>query len=419
LKGAQKLLRLGRTKFLVELHSWGDLEAQVGAEDVNEFMASFKYASSPFHGQRLFSKQKLDKIVLPAMTETDQQLNSQPTDQRPIQVAVIGCGAIAERGHLPALSKLDNCSIAMLVDKDLDRASRLAAKHKVPTLSDNYRDALKYADAAILALPHHLHAEIGCELLKAGLHLLIEKPMAMTASECDAMLAAAEEGKAVLAVGLMRRFLHSTHTARWIVQQGLLGQLQGFDFQEGNVFNWPIQSDFLLRRETAGGGVLFDTGAHTLDLLLYWLGDVANFEYYDDSYGGVEADCELRLTMASGVQGTVQLSRTRDLRNTAIIEGDRAILEVNLRRNWLTVRSHDGESGLVGYGLAPDSFEMVEQQFADLFKPQLEDWLAAIRGEHPPTVPGTEARRSVALIEACYAQRRQLEFPWNLQMVTA
>jgi predicted dehydrogenase len=349
--------------------------------------------------------------------EKEQLANERRVKQQPIQVAMIGCGAIAERGHLPALSKLSNCAIALLVDKDLDRASRLAAQYKVPA-SDNYRDALKYANAAILALPHHLHAEIGCELLQAGLHLLVEKPMAMTVYECDGMLAAAEAGQAVLAVGLMRRFLHSTHAARWVLQQGLLGQLQRFDCQEGNIFNWPIQSDFLLRRETAGGGVLFDTGAHTLDLLLYWLGEVASFEYYDDSYGGVEADCELRLTMVSGVRGTVQLSRTRDLRNTAIIEGDRAILEVNLRRNWLSVRSPNGESGLLGYGLASDSFEMVEQQFSDLFKPQIEDWFAAIHGEHPPAVSGTEARRSVALIEACYAQRRQLEFPWS-QRVTA
>jgi predicted dehydrogenase len=350
--------------------------------------------------------------------EKEQLANERRVEQRPIRVAVIGCGAIAERGHLPALSKLSSCAIALLVDKDLDRASRLAAQYKVPAFSDRYRDALKYANAAILALPHHLHAEIGCALLQAGLHLLVEKPMAMTANECDRMLAAAEVGQAVLAVGLMRRFLHSTHAARWVLQQGLLGQLQRFDFQEGNVFNWPMQSDFLLRRETAGGGVLFDTGAHTLDLLLYWLGDVASFEYYDDSYGGVEADCELCLTMASGVQGTVQLSRTRDLRNTAIIKGDRAILEVNLRRNWLSVRSLNGESGLVGYGLTSDSSEMVEQQFSDLFKPQIEDWFAAIRDEHPSAVPGTAARRSVALIEACYAQRRQLEFPWNLQGVT-
>jgi len=55
---------------------------------------------------------------------------------------------------------------------------------------------------------------------------------------------------------------------------------------------WKVASDFMFRKE-AGGGVLADTGAHLLDLLLWWLGDYESVEYCDDAVGGVEADCEL------------------------------------------------------------------------------------------------------------------------------
>jgi predicted dehydrogenase len=331
--------------------------------------------------------------------------------EQPVRVAIIGCGAVAER-HLAAAISVAECQLTLLVDRNLDRAKELAAAFGVSAVSADYREAVNRAEAAIVALPHHLHAPVSCELLKAGLHVLVEKPMATSRAECEAMLAAAESGQAVLAVGLMRRFLRSAQFARWLVGQGSLGQIQEFDFREGNVYNWPVKSDFLFRRETAGGGVLFDTGAHTLDLLLWWLGDADHFQYYDDSFGGIEADCELHLSMKSGAKGIVELSRTRDLRNTAILRGERGTLEVHLRNNWAALRSPDSTLGLAGFGLAEGSPEAKEQRFGDLFHPQLEHWLAAIQGRHPPMVPGAEAIRSIALIESCYAQRGHLVLPW-------
>jgi hypothetical protein len=148
-----------------------------------------------------------------------------------------------------------------------------------------------------------------------------------------------------------------------------------------------------------------------LDLLLWWLGDVTNFEYYDDNYGGIEADCKIILELESGAKGFVELSRTRNLRNTAIIQGEFASIEVDLRRNWAKISSPDNKFALAGCGLASDLPGVTEQGFKDLFQPQLEDWIASIQGKHPSRI-GIEARRSIALIEACYAKRKQLEVPW-------
>ena len=226
------------------------------------------------------------------------------------------------------------------------------------------------------------------------------------------MLEAAKEGDVILAVGLMRRFLGSARFVSGALQQRLLGRIKAFDVREGSVYDWPVQSDFFFRRKTAGGGVLADTGAHTLDVVLWWLGEVAGLEYYDDSYGGVEADCELYLAMQSDAKGVVELSRTRKLRNTAIITGEHATIEVDLRKNWVALYCPEKGVGLSGKGVADASKEGVAQGFSDLFRPQLEDWLAAIRGERPVAVPGTEACRSVALIEKCYSTRGQLDFPW-------
>jgi hypothetical protein len=87
-----------------------------------------------------------------------------------------------------------------------------------------------------------------------------------------------------------------------LLESGALGKIESFDFREGAVFNWPATTNSFWRRETAGGGVLADQGAHVLDLLLWWLGDFTSLTYVDDSQGGVEADCRLELSMKSGAR---------------------------------------------------------------------------------------------------------------------
>ena len=162
--------------------------------------------------------------------------------------------------------------------------------------------------------------------------------MALSVAECDHMLEAAEAGSALLAVGLMRRYSHAGQFAKWVIDSGLLGQITSFSFQDGFVYAWPTASDAFLRKELAGGGVLIDLGAHTLDQLLWWLGEVESFDYADDSYGGVEADCILELVLKSGAKGRVELSRTRDLSMRAFIKGDKAELDFSLVRNSISIR---------------------------------------------------------------------------------
>lgn len=332
---------------------------------------------------------------------------------RTINVAIVGCGAIVEQQHLPSLIRRAGCRVTTLVERDQVRAEALAEQFDVPTVLTDYHDLIgSEVEAVIIGLPNFLHAPVSIELLEAGLHLLVEKPMALSVAECEAMLAAAAARQVTLAVGLMRRYAPAGRFARWAIESGFLGRIESFDFQNGFISTWPMKTDYLLRKEKAGGGVLMDLGVHTLDQLLWWLGDVESFEYYDDNYGGVEADCELRLTLSSGAQGVVTLSRTRDLRETAIIRGDRAELEVGLVRNTVSLRSPDGLLEIMGHALVDGGPSLPELRVADLIAVEHEDFLQAIRTGRPVATPGTEARRSIALIEACYADRRPLKLPW-------
>jgi predicted dehydrogenase len=200
---------------------------------------------------------------------------------------------------------------------------------------------------------------------------------------------------------------------RNLLRGGILGELRRFAMRQGVIPRWPFATDFFLKKETAGGGVLADYGAHVLDLVLWWLGDWAEVEYRDDAMGGVESDCEMSLTMRSGVAGTVEISRTRNLENTCFFEGSRAALEVGV---WdpdpeIRLLLPDREVHLSGRARREGGGGL---DFTRAFVRQLDDFASAVRGRREPFVPGREGRRSLELIEACYARRQPLVLPWSV-----
>ena len=328
-----------------------------------------------------------------------------------LRLAIIGCGALTEVFLLPALSVFDRADVRFLVDKSLPRAQRLAGEYHVPQVAEQHAEVFDRVDAAIVALPNYLHAPVTIELLRRGIHVLVEKPMALNTSECDEMIETARSAGVVLSVGMVRRFYASSQFVKDLLERRLLGKILNFDLRDGTVFNWPVASDSLFRKEVAGGGVLADTGVHYIDLLLWWLGDCDPIEYYDDASGGVEADCELCLRLKSGVSGTIELSRTRNLRSTWVIRGEYGLLEIgtklNAPVNLQLMGSPTTLTGQVRLGSAAD------RSMADVFVRQLDNFVDSIENHREPLVSGKEGRRSIALIETCYALRKPLEKAWG------
>jgi len=325
-----------------------------------------------------------------------------------IKFVVVGCGAIA-KAHLQAIADSEHAELTVLVDKVLPRAQQLGSSFHVSKTVQDYKESIGNVDAAIVALPHHLHSQVTTDLLQNGIHVLVEKPMALNTSQCDAMIKAAKASKTKLAVGLARRFFDSSRFVKQVIESQMLGDITSFNFHEGIIYKWPIMSDFSFRKET-GGGVLADIGVHILDLLLWWLGDHDSFEYYDDAMGGVEADCELHLKLKSGATGIVLLSRTRDLRNTCIIRGERGSLEIETTFN-SQIRLKINKQSLNLTGRAAQE-GMAEERAEDIFSRQLEDFVGAIRHNRQPFITGEEGKRTAELIEACYSLRQPLKHPW-------
>lgn len=331
-----------------------------------------------------------------------------------LRLAIIGCGAVTERGYLPAMAKLDMVQVAALVDRNRHRAEELASRYNVPHVAEDYTQLWDDTQAAIVALPHSLHAPVSADLLARGIHVLVEKPMALTVAECNKMIEATRQSGATLAIGIVRRFLPSYQFVKTVIDGGFLGRVNSFDIREGFIYNWPVASDFFFRKETAGGGVLIDTGAYTMDTVQWWFGNCKSLEYLDDNMGGVEANCEIRLQMESGVEGYVELSRTRNLRNTVIIRGERGTMEVSLHSSNILIQPDGLSCRVIGSVLEDKAAEQKGESLVDLLKAQLEDWVWAITDKREPRVVGEEGRKSVSLIESCYKSRKPLELPWLL-----
>jgi predicted dehydrogenase len=334
---------------------------------------------------------------------------------RPVRLALLGCGAVAELCHLPGAARTDEVRIVALVDRNLDRAKALGTRAGISRWTTDYREVLDEVDGVINALPHHLHATVTTDCLGRGVAVLVEKPMARTLEEAKAMVAASAAQGTVLQVALMNRFCDGARIMKRAVDAGWLGPIRSFDVEWGFVYDWPVASGFFFNREQAGGGVLMDLGSHVLDLLIWWLGDVEALDYADDSRGGVEADCAIAMTFRSAsalVHGTVTLSRLRALRNTARIVGERFTIECDITgptsvRMWPTEPSDEVPAFVL------DSLSSPPQTLDDAYAAQLNAFGHAVATHSTPAVSGEDVLASVAVLDRCYRERRVLVTPWG------
>jgi nucleoside-diphosphate-sugar epimerase/predicted dehydrogenase len=330
--------------------------------------------------------------------------NTQP------RLAIIGCDAVVQTHLLPALRQIGWLPqvLAEPTRKNLDATIRLVGKGSLRAAVADWREAVDSFDAAIVAAPHAYRGSIGAELAAAGKHVFMEKTLATSAADGKAILEAAAKGGTIVSTGLLRRHLH---VARWtaeLLRSGILGQIRHFEAREGFVSNWAAGTDASLSPQASGGGVLMD-GVHTIDLITWWLGEMATVIYRDDSCGGVAADCVIECELASGGSGMIELSRSRDLPNTCRIEGTKGFVEVHLCKNEVIACSADVRDFRVN-GVGVDAFP--EQGSPQLFSAALADFRSSIVEGRQKGVDGQEGLATASLIERCCATRSTLTMPW-------
>jgi predicted dehydrogenase len=333
-----------------------------------------------------------------------------------LRIAILGCGAITKSRHFPAVLAYPDVQLSALVDIDIKRAAALAQASNVQCrVTADYRSVLGEVDAIINALPNHLHAPIIIDALNAGVHVLCEKPLATTSVDARACCELAAQKNLVLAVGMNRRFQPGTLILRSVLEEGLLGTLQGYDCQYGGSYDWETTSGFYFSKTKAGGGVLIDYGVHLLDTLVDWFGPVVSVDYQDDDWGGgIEANAVLDLHHRGkygDIHGLMRLSRTHELPNRLLVHGSDC---------WSESPASDTDVVLIHRRLAGQDVIMTLRRpqpnlgfRSNSFYKQLENFVRSIRGVEPPLVDGWQALSIIELIEQCYAHRRRIPEPWS------
>ncbi len=189
-----------------------------------------------------------------------------------LRFGVVGCGAIVTVHQLPALRRCRRLDLVAVTDVDAAWAATVARRAGVPASYGDHRALIGKVDAALVATPNTTHADIACELLAHGVHVLCEKPMGTTTAEVDRILAtAARSGTRVMAAHC-GRFNANAATLRELIADGALGRLREITGGIGGGYD-PGRTDFRRRRSLSGGGVLIDIGIHLIDLALWLTGD--------------------------------------------------------------------------------------------------------------------------------------------------
>jgi predicted dehydrogenase len=194
------------------------------------------------------------------------------------RIGIIGCGFIANGKHLPNMANLEDVEVTAFCDIILERAQASAKEFGTPDalVCTDYRDLLARDDINIIHVctPNSSHAEISIAALKAGKHVMCEKPMAKSAAEAKAMLDAANETGKKLTIGYQNRFRQDSQFMKSLCVSGDLGEIyfaKAFATRRRGVPTWGVFMD----KEKQGGGPLIDLATHALDLTL-WMMD--NYE---------------------------------------------------------------------------------------------------------------------------------------------
>lgn len=293
--------------------------------------------------------------------------------------AIIGGGAVGVDFHLPRLRSLCGAKEVLIVEPGAERSAQLQARlgnkgvSVVPELpaSGNF-------SVAVVATPPKFHLDYVEKLAGRCGQLLVEKPLARNFDEAKRIADLTAKAGQKTFVCHIRRALHSYRSIRQLVAEGVFGRLQNVRVYEGSVFRWRVASIGSFSRELNGGGVLMDTGPHTVDLLLQVFDSLTLTSSEMDapirSHAGViEANCRLTLLGDEHTPIELTLSRNRNLSNKAYFQFDKALIAADVRDNSLELLIGD-QCRLRGIPLAGQAKAL---NFPELFDAYYREYIVA------------------------------------------
>lgn len=329
-----------------------------------------------------------------------------------LKFAILGTGAISD-SHIQAYRSLRNdAAIVALVDLFPEKAAEKAARHGLDVRVFKSHEELLAGcdfDAASICLPPFEHAPAAVALLRAGKHVLIEKPMATSLDECDQILAAARASRRIVGVVAQNRFKTPAMKLKRVLESGLIGrvlhaQVDSFWWRGGNYYDLWWRGTWA--RE--GGGCTMNHAVHQIDLFLWMMGLPAAVQSVSLNLAHENSEVEdfstSVLTFANGSVGQITASLVHHGEEQQIVfQGERAKVAIP----WQVRAGVQKENGFPEENRALiEEIQALYDQLPEVpregHEGQIANFLGAIAGREPLLVDGEQGRRTLELITAIY-----------------
>ncbi|WP_054955464.1 Gfo/Idh/MocA family protein [Paenibacillus dakarensis] len=211
-----------------------------------------------------------------------------------IIIAIIGCGTIANNAHIPAYLANPDAEIKYFCDIRKDRAEKAVEQYGLGIAIDDYHAILDdpEVEAVSICTPNNCHASIAMDCLRAGKHVLCEKPAARTYEEALEMQKVQHETGRILNIGVVNRFNTGVNIIKKLIEDGELGELYHVYASFRAHRSIPGLGGDFTTKAVAGGGALIDWGVHFLDLVMYCAGDPEPKTVSGQTYSKLGRDLE-------------------------------------------------------------------------------------------------------------------------------
>ncbi|HYW41280.1 MAG TPA: Gfo/Idh/MocA family oxidoreductase [Bryobacteraceae bacterium] len=357
---------------------------------------------------------------------------------RKVRTAIVGCGKVAHL-HAAALGELPEAEFVAVTDTAPERAAEFAARYHVRACRDlESMIAEARIEAVIVCTPHPAHRAPAVRAAEAGIHVLVEKPLASTLSDCDAMIEAAARHRVKLGVVSQRRFFEPVCRMKAAIDAGKIGAPA---LGTVAMFSWRDESYYRSdawrgKWETEGGGVLINQSPHHLDILQWLMGPIDEisgcYANLNHPYIEVEDTALAMIRFRSGALGSVVVSLSQKPgihtkihvhgsngasvgaqtdSGATFIAGMTGVAEPPLNDLWTI----PGEEHLLPVFEEEDraAFRRIDP-VTHYHAAQDRDFLRAILEDRPPLATGEDGRKVVEIIAAIYRssnERRPVRLP--------
>jgi predicted dehydrogenase len=328
---------------------------------------------------------------------------------------IIGCGVIADF-HVQAIAGLKGAHLVGVADQFAEPVARLAKKYGVAFSTTNIAELVARPDIHIVCVttPSGAHLEPALTAIRAGKHLVVEKPIEITVERVDELLRAADAAKVKVAAIFQSRFGTGARTVKAAVEAGRFGRL----VLCSAYVKWHRAADYYRgwkgTLKLDGGGAVMNQGVHAVDLLQWFAGMPSEVFAWKTRrvHEKIEAEdtAVAALRFANGAHGTIEATTAAypgfNKRIELCGETGSVILEDDRILEWKFRDERPEDAGIRAAGSGVDmgsgSSDPTKINFQG-HQMQLQDLVDAIHQNRTPAVEGREARNAVALIRALYA----------------